>query len=266
MKKLSTIFLLLTLISTAHADESEGIIPKLLQYDVEIIIFEDANARYINSEDWPHEEAVASPAPEKVPEKMPEEINKQQPENIDTSPENLDKLSIDEINAIDDKNTLPFQNIKPEILSKEYKRINSSKEYNVLFYGSWRQTGLKADKAFEIAIQDLNNNHQTTSENILTGNMKLVLSRYLHIYNKLDYQRKLNNSTGEQEATVDTELTASSSEPELNQEYEHYLITSHRRMRSKELHYLDHPLVGMLIQVNPVKVSAEETAGKPAAQ
>jgi hypothetical protein len=29
-------------------------------------------------------------------------------------------------------------------------------------------------------------------------------------------------------------------------------MKNHRRMRSKELHYIDHPLVGMLIQINPV--------------
>ncbi len=251
MKKLATIFLLLIVISTAHADEAEGIIPKLLEYDVEIIIFEDANARYINSEDWPHEEVINTPAPEEITE----------------LPENLDALSIDEIKAIDENITPPFTNIKPEILGKEYKRINNSKEYNVLFYGSWRQTGLKADKAFEIAIQDLENTHESTSENILTGKVKLILGRYLHIYNNLDYQRKLNNTTVEQEAVVNTESIEPSSESELNlEEYEHYLITNHRRMRSKELHYIDHPLVGMLIQVNPVKVSAEETAEKSAAE
>jgi len=48
-------------------------------------------------------------------------------------------LSIDEINAIDEISTAPFESIEPEILNKEYQRINASKEYNVLFYGSWRQ-------------------------------------------------------------------------------------------------------------------------------
>ncbi len=263
MKKLTTIFLLLTLASTVHADESEGIIPRLLEYDVEIIIFEDANARYINSEDWMHENVIDTPAPEKITEL---------PENIDTSPENLDKLSIDEINAIDDKSTLPFQNIKPEILTKEYKRINASKEYNVLFYGSWLQTGLKAEKAFEIDIENLDNTHEVTSKNTLSGNFKLILGRYLHIYSKLDYQRKLNDAPAEQ-SIVNTEVIEPKNTSEVTskletslEEYEHYLISNHRRMRSKVLHYIDHPLLGMLIQINPVKVSAEETAEKSAAQ
>ena len=252
MKKLATIFLLLISISTAHADESEGIIPKLLEYDVEIIIFEDANARYINSEDWQHEEVITTPAPEEIIE----------------PPENLDALSIDEIKAIDENTLPPFTNIKPKILSKEYKRINNSKEYNVLFYGSWRQTGLKADKAFEIDIKNLDNTHEATSENTLSGNFKLVLGRYLHIYSKLDYQRKLADTANEQ-LLENTEVTELLSETQISEaptlEYEHYPINNHRRMRSKELHYLDHPLVGMLIQIHPVKVSAEKAAKKPAA-
>ncbi|MCK4704001.1 MAG: hypothetical protein KAT90_00855, partial [Gammaproteobacteria bacterium] len=32
-----------------------------------------------------------------------------------------------------------------------------------------------------------------------------------------------------------------------------YPLQAHRRMRSKELHYIDHPLIGILIQINPVK-------------
>lgn len=40
----------------------------------------------------------------------------------------------------------------------------------------------------------------------------------------------------------------------------HYPIVSHRRMRSKELHYIDHPLVGILVQINPVKKKPAEAA------
>jgi hypothetical protein len=237
MKRLSTIFLLLISISTAHAEE--GIIKKLQEYDVEVIIFEDANARYINSENWPQEAVLATPAPEETTE----------------PPENLDKLSLDEIKAIDENNTPPFKNIKPEILSKEYRRINNSKEYNVLFYGSWQQAGLDAEKAFEINLDELDNTHKNTSENTLTGTFKLVLARYLHFYSKLNYQRKL---TATEQAVENSDTDMPSSEA-VTREYENYQIDNHRRMRSKELHYIDHPLVGMLIQINPVKPSTETT-------
>ncbi|MDH3450858.1 MAG: peptidoglycan binding protein CsiV, partial [Gammaproteobacteria bacterium] len=37
-----------------------------------------------------------------------------------------------------------------------------------------------------------------------------------------------------------------------------YPVRYHRRMRSSELHYIDHPLVGILILVTPVEVDASE--------
>ncbi len=231
MKRLPTILVLLISLSSAHAEE--GIIPKLQQYDVDVIIFEDANARYINSEDWAQEAVLATPAVEATTEPA----------------ENLDTLSLDEIKAIDENKTPQFKNIKPEILNKEYKRINNSKEYNVLFHGSWRQAGLDAKKAFEINLDELNNTHKATSENTITGTFKLVLARYLHIYSKLNYHRKLNAT----EQAVENTNTATPPGDAITPKYKNYQINNHRRMRSKVLHYIDHPLVGMLIQINPVK-------------
>jgi len=227
MKRLSTISLMLMSIGIAHAEE--GIIPKLLEYDVEVIIFEDANARYINSEDWTQDAILAAPV-------------------IETNEPSKDLIEP----GSNETNTTSFKNIKPGILKKEYKRINNSKEYNVLFYGSWRQTGLEEKKAFKINIKTLKNAHKkATSKNTITGYFRLVLARYLHIYSELEYQRNT--------------VTDVAAEPAGSHRNETYSINNHRRMRSKELHYIDHPLVGMLIQINPVKVSTEETAEKPAA-
>jgi len=233
MKNLSTIFLLpifLLLISINIAHAEEDVTPKLLEYDVEVIIFEDAHARYINSEDWntDSESGIAASDTIETPQ-IPNKVN--------------------------DK---PFENIKPKILTQEHRRINNSSEYNVLFYGSWRQPGLDSKKAFEINLDELKNNHRKKSENTITGNFELVLARYLHIYGDLEYQ--LNSADT-------SDATASGEEPAI--ENKTFPIKIHRRMRSKELHYIDHPLVGMLIQINPVKTSeekavTEETAEKPA--
>ena len=232
MKTFPIIFLLLICTSIAYAEE--GIIKKPLEYDVEIIIFEDANARYINSEDWPQEAIVTEAASE-----------------TDKPSVNRNKLSTNDIGETS------YKDVKPEILKTEYKRINYSKEYNVLFYGSWRQTGLDDKKAFEIDIEELKNTHKKSSKNTITGNFKLVLARYLHIYSEMEYQRNLAN------ASVEKAITSSESTIEnITLKNENYPMKIHRRMRSKELHYIDHPLVGVLIQINPVKVSEEETAEK----
>ncbi len=222
--------LLLAFLASSITHAEEGIKPALIEYDVEIIIFEDAHARYINSEYW-HEETELIP-----------------PEAISTG------LVTD-----NDFKKNNFITTKPTILDTEYRRVNNSSEYNVLFYGSWRQTGLDENKTFDINIEELNNTHNSSSENRITGNFKLVLGRYLHIYADLEYHRDEEKATTEITGNTykaETELENTVDSPVLKELP--YSIDIHRRMRSKELHYIDHPLVGMLIQINPVKTSAEE--------
>ena len=118
MKTIPVILLLILGINIAQAEE--GIIPKLIEYDVDVIIFEDAHARYINSEYW-HKDTDTSPMTAAGSEAV---------SNTDVKTNN---------GEFKKKN---FKTIKPAILGQEYKRINNSSEYSVLFYGSWRQTGL----------------------------------------------------------------------------------------------------------------------------
>ena len=214
MKILTTIFLLFLTLGHAHADDAT---PKkeLKEYDVEIIIFEDKHARYLKSEIWNQNTEQQSAA-----------------------------TKTNKINASG------FKSIKPAILKKQYKRINASSEYNVLFYGAWRQAGLEKSKAFEINIKELKSSHTDRSKNSLTGTFKLVLARYLHIYNQLTYQQKMTVSAASEKQT---EVLSNDMAPHNGL----YPLNSHRRMRSKKLHYIDHPLVGMLIQINPVEKTKE---------
>ena len=230
MKILTTIFLLFLIVSHALADDTTAA-KDLKVYDVEIIIFEDKHARYLKNEVW-----------------------NQKTTETNVLAGNPGKPSKGGIK------TGSFKSIKPAILKKQYKRINASSEYNVLFYGAWRQAGLEKSKAFEININQLKSAHTDKSENTLAGTFKLVLARYLHIYNQLNYQRKV--TVTENSEITGTDSTASENQSEaLNDDMAPhnglYPLNSHRRMRSKELHYIDHPLVGMLIQINPVEKMKE---------
>jgi hypothetical protein len=220
MKRLITVILLFLIVSQTHADDITAA-KDLKEYDVEIIIFEDAHARYLRSEIWDQKTKT----------------NKQQSVRTKTS----------KINATG------FKSIKPAILKKQYNRINSSSEYNVLFYGAWRQAGLDKSEAFEIDINKLKSRHTDKSENTLTGTFKLVLARYLHIYNQLNYQRKRTETTG----SAENEKSSAALNNDMVPSNGLYPLNSHARMRSKELHYIDHPLVGMLIQINPVEKSKD---------
>lgn len=200
MKIMNTLILLLITGTAAFASNAQ-------KYDVEVIIFEDAHSRYINSESWNHSE-----------------------EPVDGE-SNFDRLNLDK------DNTPVYQNLKPGILKSEYNRIKNSAEYNVLLYSAWRQTGLEAKKAFRIELSKLKNADNSSSQNTITGQLKVVLARYLHFYGQLNYQQNNIN----------------------------YPMAVQRRMRSEELHYIDHPLVGILVQINPVK-QAVKAADKTSSQ
>jgi hypothetical protein len=235
MKLTGSLFLLFLTFGYAHAEDKhvDDVTPAkdLKEYDVEIIIFEDAHARYLKSEAW-----------------------NQKTTEINEITGKLGKLSKDGITATG------FKSIKPAILKKQYNRMNASSEYKILFYGAWRQAGLEKNKAFEININDLKNSHRVRSKNTLTGTFKLVLARYLHIYNQLNYQRKVTITEDSKITATDSAASEKQTGVLSNDMAPHngsYPLNSHRRMRSKELHYIDHPLVGMLIQINPVEKKKE---------
>ena len=230
MKTLTKLILLLIVNGQVLAEENNAAV-ELKEYDIEVIIFEDARARYLNNEAW-NQDIKTGP------------INSSDNNNL-----KLDQLSISDINAVE------HTNLKPAMLKHEYKRINNSSEYNVLFYTAWRQAGLTETNAFEIDINELKNRHKNRSENTISGQLKVVLARYLHFYGQFYYVRKneveksVDAATAieqlDEQPVIDEEVTAKSNG--------HYPFTIQRRMRSKELHYIDHPLVGILVRINQVK-------------
>ncbi len=237
-KKMKLLITLLVLINISIAHAEEGIIKKLQEYDIEIIIFEDANARYHNSEDWPDQSNL---------------INTEAEVNGNTDVSKKQKLSNTDVSN--------FQNLPALILQQEYNRISNSREYNVLFYGSWRQAGLNKNKAFDIDINDLENLHKKRSENELTGDFKLVLSRFLHFHGNLKYQRNIENTVKDVAGIKQPgQQPGQNTEQALNPTVDTFIypIKVHRRMRSKVLHYIDHPLIGILIKINPVKASVDK--------
>ena len=212
---ISSIFSLLLLLTviSVHAETT--------RYNIEIVIFEDTSGRYINSEQWPiihHPEAEFS---------------------IETK---STKSGIKKKKLSDNK-IMELTHHANDALSKHVTRLNGSDRYNVLLHKSWQQTGL--DDTDAISIQVDTSEEKNTKENqelksSLQGSLKLVLGRYLHIHTDLLYKR-LNNTDRQTAPALNSKI------------FSEFKIQSQRRMRSKELHYIDHPLVGILVIVNPIE-------------
>ena len=74
------------------------------------------------------------------------------------------------------------------------------------------------------------------------GVVTLTLARFLHIHTDLLYRRATGERLpGDHVTTLEGHLFAESH------------VTERRRMRSGETHYLDHPLMGVIVHITPVE-------------
>lgn len=106
----------------------------------------------------------------------------------------------------------------------------------------------------------------------LQGTVEIVLSRFLHVYSDLlllqpvYIEKARSNLIDEDTALIsddNEDILLDNEKPKFNVELvsgdeafttlHGFNIKQHRRMRSGELHYIDHPLLGIVIQARPVK-------------
>ncbi len=150
---------------------------------------------------------------------------------------------------------------KDYILNPVAKRLKRSNNYRILKHFAWRQPVVEKKNSQPIAIKagrdftaqypehayrqiEFNDTSTRSAQNSkvleLDGTINVVITRYIHFYSDLVYRLPrtipagINDALNRSQALVD------------------YSVQSHRRMRSRELHYIDHPLVGILIQATPI--------------
>ena len=85
------------------------------------------------------------------------------------------------------------------------------------------------------------------------GKITIALSRYLHTYTDLILRRpRLSVDPKLSNAALDAYAMANAADLRI---LDNHRIREHRRMRSKNLHYLDHPEFAMLILITPYEVA-----------
>lgn len=212
----SAILVSLLLLTTAAAHAQTA------RYNIDVVIFEDASGRYLDSEQWP---IVHHPE--------------------DLSPANLTGQPVDK--AAGNQQDSPDINIThhaSDALAKHIAKLESSGRYNILLQQSWQQTGLSNINAINVHIDtaaEKPGNDNNKLESSLQGTLKLILGRYLHLHTDLLYKRP-KQSYDSTSATLRGRSN-----------YNEFEIKSQRKMRSNELHYIDHPLIGILVLVSPIK-------------
>ena len=128
-------------------------------------------------------------------------------------------------------------------------RLRRSGDYQVLFHGRWLQPVPPREAPEPLLIESL---PQGPQGSVLQGTVDVTLGRYLHFNAHLYFQEPLLGR-----APVDRALPPDADAPPA-WSFEDLTPTGYvqlhqsRRMRSEEVHYLDHPKLGVLVIVQPV--------------
>ena len=133
---------------------------------------------------------------------------------------------------------LPQSNLRLNAITASLRGSNG--RFTPLLHLAWRQPAQSKKSAKIIYLQSA----VTSTNGIprLQGTVRLSVQRYLHIDLDLLLQRK------EIKRTDDSGFIQSSS---FSPERTGFRFKTHRRMRSEELHYLDHPKLGAIVIVRP---------------
>lgn len=228
---MNVIRLLLTLALLHAGAAGAGTIP----YKIEVLLFTNNDTEAFHSEKWP--------------------LKTEQPELEQAIPV-FDGEPRSGFRALSDA-SMTLQQVK--------QLLENSDRFDVIKHIVWRQPGLSEKNALSVVVhggkdfsteypERLQSRWEVAEDGSvvevpgperldqLDGTIKVVLSRYLHVYTDLVLRKpvvfeRLNEET--QEVTRTPVLFDVS-------------VREHRRMRSRELHYIDHPMLGMLVQITPL--------------
>jgi hypothetical protein len=127
--------------------------------------------------------------------------------------------------------------------------LTAARGYTVLFHRAWRQLAYDRNHAVDYPVHSI----ATGGRNSVDGTVTLVRERYLH----LDVDLLLMQAGGN--APVQYSDGAGSTPV--------YRLSEQRRIKSNEVHYFDHPHLGVIARVTPVQAPdqpAESDAVAPA--
>jgi hypothetical protein len=141
-------------------------------------------------------------------------------------------------------------------LSEQASRIAGSRSMQLLLHGGWLQAvpARDAPQQMQIAI-GTPRQFGPHSVSTLEGSFSITIGRYLHVQTQLYYYSNLElanlNLQSDQifNPTTPVEFDA------LDTPYPPYIeLSQARRLRSGELHYIDHPQLGVLVKIVPVPI------------
>lgn len=202
-------------------------------YQVEVVVFENLDTTARQSEQWPSQSKLVLPTP-----------------LVELGSPADGKLGF---------RLLPASSFK---LSQDAQQLADSHNYRILLHTAWRQPGLEQQVALPVHLTrtvlaetpqpgtTMTSTPPTVpppaNSKVLDGYLKLMLSKFLHAEIDLVYH---DSGTAVPVPTTTSPPAVAPTAP-LSPVYE---LKETRKMRSKELHYIDSPVLGVLIEITPLQ-------------
>ena len=132
------------------------------------------------------------------------------------------------------------------ILNNEARMLANHENYNLLVHQSWRQI-LKGNK--NINWIDIKGGYAWGGHQQLEGSLGFSKGRFLHIHSELHLNQFPSIQGASSQRAKQTLFSVGQSLIPIIQT--RYSLVQRRKMRSKELHYLDHPKLVLLVKIVP---------------
>ncbi len=218
-------------IATAEEQPEEEIPP---WYQFEVLIFERISPGAGSTEFWPEDPGT--------------------PSRLNAIPLTLQQTH----------NTLPLQSVEtaspltPEPfrplaesewqLSEQHQHLSRSRNYKPLLHVAWRQQVIEPDQSQQLLLElPRSSNPQSAIDEPLRleGTIRVGVKRYLHLATDLLLRQ------------WETEEGIKGDSLEFRPAFRAFRMQSQRRMRSGEIHYLDHPIIGVLFLASRYELPTE---------
>lgn len=257
-------------------------------FQVEILIFENPEVETDNPETWPTFADIQHPESfmriEGVSEILTDNSETDlSDEELDSTPENVTELdapvSADGLQAF-----VALSEIERQ-LNEQRETLDDARGYRILFHEAWNQPVAGRDDFIPIRL-DAGERFGRQSE--LQGYISLYVERYLHFATDLhliEYEKSDNpfNVVMSNDTSLGDLSGNSNSLPTLNgfggsallgntlqsnsqitRKSDQYFVSTksaqlkeNRRMRSRQVHYLDNPEFGLLILITPIEIQKQ---------
>lgn len=143
-------------------------------------------------------------------------------------------------------------------LKSEARRIRNSGSYQLLIHESWQQPVPERGAGLSVLIQAAPDSADAVSADdaLLKGTVKVESGRFLHAqvilwYANQQQQPPTHPPDFSEERVREDEAVTKEDEAAAKEQYAYLEMSTQTRLRTGELHYLDHPRLGALLIITP---------------